>query len=197
MRMVRSGVTALFIATAACQAASAQASEPLESGLNAFRRGDIDTASRLLTVAAEQGVAEAQLQVGYLHFYGLGFPVSFPEAARWFRLAAEQGVAEAQHNLGAMHAQGVGVASDRTEAMRLFHLAGRAGYAEAQLKLGELYAAGDGVQENTVTALMWFSLAASQGSEIAVEARARLAATMAASQVEEATRLAAAWKPER
>ena len=49
---------------------------------------------------AEQGIAEAQYNLGVCYFYGKGVRRDYAEAVKWYRKAAEQGIAEAQSNLG-------------------------------------------------------------------------------------------------
>ena len=61
---------------------------------------------------AEQGVAEAQNNLGAMYYSGQGVRQDDAEALRWYRKAAEQGVAEAQYNLGLMYANGHGVHQD-------------------------------------------------------------------------------------
>ena len=51
-------------------------------------------------MAADQGIAEAQMKVGYCYATGNGVPKNLEEAAKWYRLAAEQGNAKAQITLG-------------------------------------------------------------------------------------------------
>ena len=73
-------------------------------------------------LAAAQGHADAQSNLGLRYTKGLGVTQDYREALRWFRLAAAQGHAQAQNNLGAMHAQGQGVAASRVAAYALFNL---------------------------------------------------------------------------
>ena len=62
--------------------------------------------------AAEQGVAEAQYNLGVMYDNGRGVRQDDAQAVHWYRKAAEQGNVEAQHNLGAMYANGQGVRQD-------------------------------------------------------------------------------------
>ncbi|MBP7917266.1 MAG: sel1 repeat family protein, partial [Arenimonas sp.] len=48
---------------------------------------------------AQQGNAEAQYQVGQLHYGGKGVPENVPEAMRWFAQAGENGHLESQYKL--------------------------------------------------------------------------------------------------
>jgi hypothetical protein len=80
-------------------------------------------AVRWYRLAAEQGVALAQTNLGVMYASGRGVPKDDVEAVRWFRLAAEQGVALAQTNLGLMYANGEGVPQDYVQAHLWFNLA--------------------------------------------------------------------------
>ena len=52
------------------------------------------------TLAAEQGLAHAQNNLGIMYEDGQGVSQDYKTAVKWYRLAAEQGFAPAQHNLG-------------------------------------------------------------------------------------------------
>jgi hypothetical protein len=67
---------------------------------------DAGEAVRWFRLAAEQGHADAQLNLGLMHYNGDGVAQDPVAAARWFRLAADQGLPVAQSNLGAMHYNG-------------------------------------------------------------------------------------------
>ena len=67
-------------------------------------------------MAAEQGYATAQVNLGYMYSEGRGVPQNDTEAAPWFRIAAEQGNAEAQFYLGYMYSTGGGVPKDYVQA---------------------------------------------------------------------------------
>ena len=69
-------------------------------------------------LAAEQGDASAQHNLGVVYYTGAGVPQDYTEAAKWFRMAAEQGLAAAQCALGVMHAAGRGVSLDKAEAVK-------------------------------------------------------------------------------
>ena len=77
-----------------------------------------------IRVAAEQGVADAQFNLGSMYDLGLGVPQDDAEAVRWYRLAAEQGDAGAQYNLGLMYEHGRGVPQDYVAAHMWLNLAG-------------------------------------------------------------------------
>ena len=84
-------------------------------------------AVRWYRLAAEQGYAAAQFNLGVMYATGEGVPEDDAEAVRWYRLAAEQGYAAAQFNLGLMYATGEGVPEDAAEAVRWVRLAAEQG----------------------------------------------------------------------
>ena len=53
-----------------------------------------------MRLAAEEGDAAAQFNLGVMYADGRGVPQDETEAVRWYRLAAERGNARAQANLG-------------------------------------------------------------------------------------------------
>ena len=67
---------------------------------------NLPEAQRLYGLAATQGDADAQCNLGLMHADGQGGRKDLPEARRLFGLAAAQGFACAQYNLGLMHADG-------------------------------------------------------------------------------------------
>ena len=74
-------------------------------------------------MAAEQGLAEAQYDLGVSYYFGDGVAKDPRAAVRWFRMAAEQGDAKAQYNLGVAYWNGKGVITDKREAYIWFSLA--------------------------------------------------------------------------
>ena len=67
-------------------------------------------------LAAEQGLAEAQLNLGVMYDNGEGVPEDDTAAARWYRLAAEQGHPQAQLNLALQYITGQGAPVDHVRA---------------------------------------------------------------------------------
>ena len=150
-------------------------------------------AARLPHPRAEQGDAEAQLQLGMRYAEGDGVIQNDKEAARWFALAARQGLAEAQYQYGLALLHGKGVVQDYRSAFRWIEKPARRGYARAQYTLGELYRFGTGTAIDKARAYLWFNLAAAQGVEAAAKARDSLVWQLKPEQIaamqEEAQRL--------
>ena len=110
----------------------------------AHERDDYAEAIRWYRVAADQGSAAAQFNLGVLYENGQGVTQNYIEAVGYYRLAAVQGLAQAQFNLGSMYSEGLGVARDYAEAVRWYRLAADQGFASARYNLGNQYRSGQG-----------------------------------------------------
>ena len=146
----------------------------LKQGLDAYYKGDYETAAALLQPLADKGVARAQFRLAYMHFLGRGFAADRQEADRRIRAAlpairkfADEGRAWAQSDLGSLYEDGLVLARDYTEAVRWYRLAAEQGYPGAQTNLGMMYARGRGVTNSRRTAIEWFQRAAKQGDSVA------------------------------
>ncbi len=106
-------------------------SVPLQAGLDAYNRGDYDTALREFLPLANQGDATAQFFLGVLSAEGQRVPQDDQEAVRWYRLAAEQDFALAQNNLGRMFFTGQGVSRNLVRAYMWASLAAAQGHEQA------------------------------------------------------------------
>jgi TPR repeat protein/CRISPR/Cas system-associated endoribonuclease Cas2 len=120
-------------------------------------------AARWFRAAAEQGLAEAQDELGDCFFYGNGVDEDFVEAASWYRKAAEQGYAEGQFGLALCFCTGEGVDEDEAEAVIWHRKAAEQGHAGAQNSLGDCFFHGDGVDQDFGEAASWYRKAAEQG----------------------------------
>jgi TPR repeat protein len=127
-------------------------------------------AARLFRLAADQGNARAQSNLGGFYRDGRGgLPKDDREAARLYKLAADQGYAVAQASLGFFYENGRGgLPKDDREAARLYKLAADQGYASAQTNLGVLYEYGrGGLPKDDREAARLHKLAADQGNAVA------------------------------
>lgn len=86
-------------------------------------------------MAAEQGDASAQYNLGLRYVDGRGVAKDDAEAVRWFRKAAEQGNADGQFELGYMYERGKGIAKDEVEAGKWYQKAAALGNANAMRRL--------------------------------------------------------------
>ena len=177
------------------------ANEAFEKGKEAFLNGDYITAANWYRKAAEQGLADAQFNLGFMYYKGKGVPQNFAEAAKWYRKAAEQGYADAQVSLGLMYHDGEGVPQNFAEAAKWYRKAAEQGYADAQVLLGVMYYKGEGVPQDYMQSYIWLSIAAANLSgglrERAVNMRDNVAKGLSPKQLEEAQKIASEWKPKK
>ena len=62
-----------------------------EVGVDAWGRGKYETALKEFRLLAEQGHAQAQVNLGIMSSQGRGVPKDYVQAYRWYTLAAGQG----------------------------------------------------------------------------------------------------------
>ena len=148
------------------------------------------TAAKLMRLAADQGKAKAQYNLGLLYKNGRGVTHDYKEAVKWYRLAADQGNASAQNNLGVAYEQGQCVTQDYKEAVKWYRLSADQGDPLAQSNLGVSYVTGQGVTQDYVRAHMWFNIAASSGNTLAESNRDKVAKKMSQTQIKKAQKMA-------
>ena len=149
-----------------------------------------DEELRRLELRAEQGVAEAQFNLGVMYFNGDGVTQDFETALKWYSLAAEQGNAGAQYSLGYMYVDGLGVTQDYRTALKWFSLAAEQGNAGAQYSLGLMYYNGDGVLQDYVRAHMWSNISAANGFDGGAEFRDKAAKYLTTADISKAQEMA-------
>jgi len=157
-------------------------------------------AVRLFRLAAAQGLAAAQYNVGRAYATGLGVRKNQPEAARWYRMAAEQGDPSAQNALAILEATGRGSLRDPEAALDLFRRAAMSGYSLAQFNLAATFDQSRLVPHDPRRAYVWYSIAARLASDEALRdeaarGRDRLAQKIALSELEAARVAAGSWVP--
>jgi TPR repeat protein len=165
--MNKANRAATCIAFAMVIGAAAAARADLESGKEAYQRGNYHAAREELLPLAEAGDADAQVYLGLMHATGRGVDKDQQAAARWYRLAADQGQADGQFNLGLMYAKGQGVPLNYAAAVHLYKQAAEQGHAGARLNLGVCYSRGYGVLRDEQLAADWFRQAAEQDNAAA------------------------------
>ena len=94
----------------------------LEEAESAYENGQNNKAAELYTLAANQGDASAQYNLGLMYDKGQGVAQDYNKAAELYTLAANQGDASAQNNLGLMYDKGQGVPYDYNKAAELYTL---------------------------------------------------------------------------
>ena len=159
---------ALLASLIAVAIASPAIGGPLDDATAALEHGDYLVALRLLRPLADRSVAEAQHELGFMYFNGMGVPQDYVEAVKWYRLAADQGLADAQYDLGVMYTSGQGVPQSYVLAHMWLNL------AAAQIPASR-----------------------KEDRDNAVKARDLIAAKMTPEQIAEAQKLAREWKPKQ
>ena len=92
--------------------------------------------------SAENGIAQAQNNLGSRYLHGDGVPQDYAEAAKWYRMAAEQGHPFAQASFGLLNHNGQGIPKDDAEAAKWYRKAANQGNTVGQRLLGYLYMGG-------------------------------------------------------
>jgi hypothetical protein len=158
---------------------------------------DLGEAERWIRLAAEEGVPDAQFNLGVMYEDGKGVSRDISEALRWYRLAAQRGFANAQINLSNCFHNGLGVGQNESLAAWWISLAAEQGDADAQINLGLRYLNGMGVSQNIIEAFFWFDLAAKAGNTDAISYRANSVQMLRPDQVKDAQSLGqdSTWAP--
>lgn len=148
-------------------AAGLQQSPPLSppdqvrAGVEAYGRGDYETALRLLWPLRLSPLPEAPFHAGLMALSGKGMPADPAQALTLFTLAAELRYAPAQVRLGQMIADGRGgPVADPATAARWFLLAAEQGDPTGQYALGQSLLDGSAGRTDPAAALPWLLLAA-------------------------------------
>lgn len=108
----------LGLTTACSSTASSEKAKPAEQAATQQN----DQVANLIRLA-EQGISEAQYNLGQMYRRGEGVAKNDKQAVYWYQKAAEQGMAAAQNKLGAMYFKGEGVQRDLSKAKQYFQLA--------------------------------------------------------------------------
>lgn len=103
--------------------------------------------------AAEEGLHDAVLAMGWFYLNGVGVEADEAEAARWYRKSARQGDPRAMFSLGYI----AYVRGDFSEALRWFTLAAEKEHHRSKYWIGKMYWRGNGVAEDRRRAQEYFS----------------------------------------
>ena len=103
-------------------------------------RSDPSLAYRYYQEAAEQGDADAELNLGLMNDSGVGTLADAGQAALWYARAAAHGQGRASFNLGQLYEAGEGVPQDRMLAAAWFARAAQEGIAAAGRRAARLQA---------------------------------------------------------
>ena len=116
-------------------------------------------------LAADQGNADAQNNLGYSYSSGEGVEQDYEKAVEYYQLAADQGNADAQYNLGYSYYFGEGVEQDYEKAVEYYQLTADQEVPAAMFALGDCYYLGNGVDQDLKKAEEWYQKALDAGYE--------------------------------
>lgn len=106
--------------------------------------------------------AEAQYELGYCYFYGVGVEQNRQEAIKWHRIAAENGFAKAQCVLAGRYHVGKDIEQYDAKAFYWYRKSAELGDVEGQYQLAVFYEQGIEVNKNYQLAKEWYLKAAKQ-----------------------------------
>lgn len=149
--------------------------------------------------AARQGHREAAFSLGFLLYYGAGegpraVAANPVESAIWLKQAADQGITMAQHLVAGLYRDGRGVPVDPEAADKWTLRAAEQGLVSAQYDAGLLYARRQSVT-NVLQAYKWLELATRARYPGAIENREKVAERLTLDEIQQARRMADAWRP--
>lgn len=99
---------------------------------------DYEAAYRRYSIAANKGIPESALMLGFMHENGLGREKDITSAIQWYRVAAQGGNADSMTRLGKLYEAGQAVRENRDLAEEYYRSAANLGHAEALFRLGRL-----------------------------------------------------------
>lgn len=117
--------------------------------------------------AAQEGIPEAENNLGSCYFFGRGVGNDFEKAFQLYKSSAEKGNSEAEMNVGICYAAGKGVNQDYALAFSWWKKAAEHGHVKAMVNLATCYELGVGIAKNTFDAYRWYGKAAEQGDTFA------------------------------
>ncbi len=128
----------------------------LESLTGQHAPEDAHKSFKLNSQAAESGMKDAVLAMGWFYLNGVGVEQDIEQARRWYRKSARQGDSRAMFSLGQM----AYIERDFADAQVWFRRAIDKGHARSLFWLGKLYWRGYGVSEDRKQAMAHFQKAA-------------------------------------
>lgn len=115
--------------------------------------------------AANQGIAQAQYNLGVMYSNNEGVPQDYAKAYEWYQKAANQGFSDAQDMLDINYVNSERVNLNDPKTYKRFLKAANQGDAKAQFILGVMYTHGKGVPQDYAKAHEWYQKACDNGSE--------------------------------
>jgi TPR repeat protein len=149
----------LFTAVLVSCAMSAAQAGNYEDGVRHLDAKAYASAASAFQLAASEGSAAAERQLGFMYYRGTGFAQSDAEAVAWFERAAARGDLQSQINLGRMYENGLSVPQSDTRSAYWYGLAAEQGDRTSQFRIGEICYLGAGVAKDRAEAVKWWRIA--------------------------------------
>jgi TPR repeat protein len=130
---------------------------------------DMKGGMELMRMAAEQGVGEAQQDVGRNYESGWTVKPDLKQALKWYQKAADNGEPWSQWRIGMAYVNGEGRKPDPVRAVEHFQLAANAGSVDGMTSLAVMYATGEGVPQDFTRARELYEQAVDAGGAHALK----------------------------
>ena len=147
--LVLRGLIMMTLSTVAC-ANPDSPHDYFQLGWQEYQAGHYDSALGYWVPLADQGDANAQLNVGMMYDTGQGVAEDPARAVRLYRQSAERGHPAAQYNLGMMYASGRGIERDAGQAKFWLEQAAVQGLQNARAQLPEYTEKSSSMDTNAV-----------------------------------------------
>ena len=144
-------------------APSAAANSAFETGIKAYRTGDLDAAVAAWTTSADGGHPMSAFLLGRLYEQGRGVEQSDYQSFKYYQMAADEGQAQAGVKVGKIYLTGnkdLDIDRDYKMAIKYFEIGALASWPESQYMLADMYRRGLGVNGDRTESLRWLILAA-------------------------------------
>ncbi|NKB75618.1 MAG: hypothetical protein GKR96_00920 [Gammaproteobacteria bacterium] len=149
-------------------------------GVNAYKKGDYDTAAKKWLIAAEAGEPPSQFNLAILYELGQGVDLHWGIAAHWYRTSAEGGYSLASFALGSLYYKGnPSFPKNIDEALYWWIKAAEKGDVHAQTRLASALIEGEEIPRDILTAKRWLKQAAQKHHQEAIELLAQVEAEIA------------------
>lgn len=127
--------------------------------LNGYEENDIkpdlNKALEYYEKAAEGGMEDAFLELGYIYCAGKHMQPDYAKGINYYKQAAEMGNTTAMGNLGMAYMNGYGVEKNKTKGFEYFLKAAEGGHPNAMQQVAILYRDGVGVAPDSEKAVYW------------------------------------------
>jgi uncharacterized protein len=151
-------------------ALASSAHADVKAGVEAWSKGDYNTAIKEWRPLAIKGDADAQFNLGQAYKLGRGVPADLKAAEQWYAKAAAQGHWQAEDNLGLVMYQN----GDRDQAMPYLEKSAARGEPRAQYILGIALFNGDVIAKDWPRAYALITRASASGMPSASRALAQM-----------------------